>query len=577
MRDGLNLPWTSITRVTLVITALLVYIRLFIGVDLSDEAFYNAVPYSFVLGLRPYRDELNMVAQNAGILLIPFFKLHHSLVGSSFGLVLFNRHLYFILLSVCSCLSFRVGAAYLGANFGRLLAAFALTFSYFNIPSLSYNTFGTFFLFGGLFQLLIYSAPGDRIRPHWLIFGANISFVLSAFAYPTLLLSSISGFGVSFWLSRRKALENPRQTNNDRTAWYASLTLGAASAVGFFAFFGLDSIRDSLAYTIGSGTGHDLIPSAPRKAQFILMQLRHLRLYFAGFAVLLALPILPARSFCRYRGLFFCAVLTGSGVILFLIHRQPSLATYPAGSAPLLLCFGLLLPAALCFLPDRRKAREMALVICLPSYVAVIAASFSSTNGLPAATLGFFPCSVCCLLCVAMVAHSIDRVVESNGIRIATVMGALIPILIFQTYCLLERTYGDTPFSSSARTVFASGPFAGLLTTAASARGLQMMTADLNSINRAQTLFINGEMPGGYLLSPLRPRTFATWTLWPANEALRSKLFRRLFASAEAPPDAILQIGPIPAWMVDEVRRLKYAIHLERPELGYVLLLRERN
>ena len=572
---GSDLTWTYLTRAILVVVAVLAYVRLFIGVDVTDESFYNAMPYSFSLGFRPYLDELN-ITQNSGILLAPLYRLFSAMTGSSAGLVLFNRHLYFLLLLGCSYLTFRVGTGYVGRSYSRLLAAFVLTFSYFNIPSLSYNTLGALFLFGGLFQLLLCVGPDTCVRPHRFIFAANMSFVLSAFCYPTLLLSSIIGFGVSLWLSIQPIPSgSARQAWDGRIAWGLSFALGLAGAIVFLACYGFHAIADSLAYA--DSYGHNPIGSAPQMTFVILGQLRDLGLYFAAFTVLLVWPIIPARTFRDYHSSFIVAGFAGSVGLLFMIHRQPSLAAYPAGSVPLLLCFGLLAPGVLCLLPDRRKAREFAIIVCMPSFAAALAVAFSSGNGLSSAILGLFPAAVCGLLTVAMIARAIDLDRQSNGVRAVSVLVTLVPILGFQGYSLLERSYRDAPFSGGALPVFATGPFAGLLTTEANARRLAALEADLNSLgNSAQTLFIYDRFPAGYLLSHLKPRTFSTWIFWPADPAVETDLLRRVFASAEASPDVLLQIGPSLPWIDVEVRRLKYRVHVERPEFGYVILLRER-
>jgi hypothetical protein len=177
-----------------------------------------------------------------------------------------------------------------------------------------------------------------------------------------------------------------------------------------------------------------------------------------------------------------------------------------------------------------------------------------------------------------MIALSIDRDHRLNGVRVASAMVMLVPVLIFQTYCLLERSYRDAPFSAGAPPVFATGPFAGLLTTEANARRVAALGADLNALgDSAQTIFVYDRFPAGYLLSHLKPRTFSTWIFWPADPAMKNNLLRRVFASVEAPPDVLLQIGPSLPWIDVEVRRLKYRVHVERPEFGYVILLRERN
>lgn len=80
--------------------------RLPYGVDHRNEAFYSAMPYSFLLGNRPYFDELAL-HQNAGLLLVPFFRIYLAVVGSADGIIMFNRHLYVAYLTICSVVAYR--------------------------------------------------------------------------------------------------------------------------------------------------------------------------------------------------------------------------------------------------------------------------------------------------------------------------------------------------------------------------------------------------------------------------------------------------------------------------------------
>ncbi len=66
--------------------------RLPYGVSHGDEAFYSAMPYSFAIGNRPYFDEL-AIHQNAGILLVPLYRIYLAIAGSADGIILFNRYL----------------------------------------------------------------------------------------------------------------------------------------------------------------------------------------------------------------------------------------------------------------------------------------------------------------------------------------------------------------------------------------------------------------------------------------------------------------------------------------------------
>src|SRR6476659_6073914 len=56
----------------------LTYTRLFFGIDLTDEAFYTAVPYRFILGARPMVDETLLVQQTSGFLLYGPLWLYNS-------------------------------------------------------------------------------------------------------------------------------------------------------------------------------------------------------------------------------------------------------------------------------------------------------------------------------------------------------------------------------------------------------------------------------------------------------------------------------------------------------------------
>jgi hypothetical protein len=101
-------------RAVFCVAAGALYVRLYFGIDFSDESFYAALPYAFSLGHRPLIDEL-AVHQFAGILLVPFVKSYVAIAGGPPGLILFLRHLYFAAALGTSV----VAARRLGPVFGR--------------------------------------------------------------------------------------------------------------------------------------------------------------------------------------------------------------------------------------------------------------------------------------------------------------------------------------------------------------------------------------------------------------------------------------------------------------------------
>jgi hypothetical protein len=543
----------SITRVLLVVAALLAYVRLFIAVDVTDESFYNSLPYSFSLGLRPYRDELN-ITQNAGILLAPLYHLYHAVFQSSTGLVLFNRHLYVGFVALCSFLTFRVAAARVDRNFARLLAAFVLTFSYFNIPALSYNTLGALFLFLGLLQLLSQTESEPRKQAR-AIFGANVCFMLATFAHPSFLTASLAALIASWWL-------NPA----GRRAWIASVALGALGALVFLFSFGADAINDSLAYA--RTYGYDLKTSGGRIVEVLRGQSRVGARAFAGVTGLLALPFLPVREQSSLRRILPWLVGGVTAIGLFLLHRLVAPTQFPTTATLLVLCIGALLPVALYFHPDRNQARIFAIAILLPCSVGGSTLAVFSSNGFIASMLALFPAAVTCLLCLGQIAEARGRATEA--------LIGLVLLLAFSCVSLIERSYRDAPFDRGARAAFASGPFAGLITTEANARSIAALQTDLRSLEgTARTLFVYDNYPAGYLLSNLRPRTFSTWIFWPPHPVEANRLTRRVFGADEPPPDIVLQVQPGSPRLDAELQRLGYRVQIARREFGYVIFQRD--
>src|SRR6187399_2699728 len=85
------------------LTAAALLVRIPFGVSHRDEAFYSAMPYSFLIGNQPYFDE-RAIHQNAGILLMPLYRLYLAIAGSADGIILFNRYLYLVYVGVASLL-----------------------------------------------------------------------------------------------------------------------------------------------------------------------------------------------------------------------------------------------------------------------------------------------------------------------------------------------------------------------------------------------------------------------------------------------------------------------------------------
>src|SRR5207253_156921 len=81
---------TAVAALTALLVLVGMWFRVHYGVDFTDEAFYLVMPLRFVLGDRPFVDELN-VAQTAGVVAWPFVGTFYKLTGGTAGIVLAAR------------------------------------------------------------------------------------------------------------------------------------------------------------------------------------------------------------------------------------------------------------------------------------------------------------------------------------------------------------------------------------------------------------------------------------------------------------------------------------------------------
>lgn len=168
-----------------VVGVLALAIRLPFGAGTTDEAFYSAMSYGFVLGNKPYQDELAL-HQNAAILTVPFFRLYTWLCGTE-GILLFNRWLYLAYITLCSAVTFRLVRKLTDTATAGWAAAMVVSFSYFNLFTISYNTLAAL---GALMGALLASHALIE-RPVRHLVGASLFYTSATFAYPTFGLIAI--------------------------------------------------------------------------------------------------------------------------------------------------------------------------------------------------------------------------------------------------------------------------------------------------------------------------------------------------------------------------------------------------
>jgi hypothetical protein len=242
-------PLAVLAAVCWLIAAICLRYRLPYGVSHGDEAFYSAVPYSILLGNRPYIDELS-ITQNASMFLVPFFWLYLLINKTADGIILFNRYLYFGYALVCSALAFRFGRLVVGTAAAGCVAALVVTFSYANLLALSYNTCGAF----GFFCGVMCSVTGLlRPRPGPLLLAGCLFLASAVFSYPGLVLvAPLYVLTLLAWLY----WEMPRASlRSGLIGLGAGMAVGVALLLPLAVWIGQSGLQRLFAYTHGLGYG----------------------------------------------------------------------------------------------------------------------------------------------------------------------------------------------------------------------------------------------------------------------------------------------------------------------------------
>ncbi len=477
--DGLHSPGTGLLAAFGLAAFGLCYWRLFYGVDFTDEAWYVAVPYRFVLGGKPYLDELSVPQTTTAVLLYPFLWIYHALVGRT-GMVLFVRHLHFLVAvavggAVASSLRRITGTAT-----AVLAAIAAFAFVPFDIPSVSYDSLGSGLFTAGL-VLGFAAASRPRMAPL-----AGLALGFAAFAYPPLVVAVAASCALRLVLRR-----------GARRGELLGITVPALAVpiLGFAALAVLagpsrivSDYRRSSHY-LGQAGGLT-------KLHVIVTELRAtLPLWYLLAAAVLLLAWSWARGW---------SWIAAAAVLVLPLTALPSKLNAPTASLDFVAHAGFLALPLLVGLRERREAVELFSVVWAPALLGGVLTSYSSANGGVNFGVGFFPAVV---VTVVFGAWSIEKLVGRD-----LGQGAASPLLVVGVLLLLGivPVYRDAPLSRLG-TQLSGGPYAGLFTSDRKESFLAGLSHDLAGVDAHCTIAFFADFPAGYLLTAAQPDTNAVW------------------------------------------------------------------
>ncbi|HKO53951.1 MAG TPA: hypothetical protein VJV79_39860 [Polyangiaceae bacterium] len=536
------------------------------GVSHRDEAFYSAMPYSFLIGNQPYFDE-RAIHQNAGILLMPFYRMYLAVAGSADGIILFNRYLYLTYVGFCSLLVYRLIARITSFSSACWAAALLVCFGYFNLFALSYNSQGALgFLCGVLLSAHALLGP----RPGRGLFVANLFFLSAVFSYPGLIIAllpyNLSVLGWLYW-------KTPRST------WISGLFglgAGLSLALAVFAAFAwwLGTERYERLRDFQQGLGYGAM-SGLAKLDFYHSSAWGWRWALLAYATVFVL--LPLACFWFQRGLWLVAAAGAVGCIASYRFSAP----IPVPTQAMLFFVAIPMLAPVCVALNRgwSRGRFLLLLVWAPSLVSMLAVTYTSSNGLLAALLGALGALVAGIAAFGALLEARAKQNPSSrlGYRLVLI-GFAGACLGLEAHSMFAFVYdeSDAQFSSHDTRV-RTGPLRGTIATRAEAEIVEAVDRDLKSLaGSARSLTIFDGFATGYMSTRLRPRTWCQWIYWGLPNDLRKRLMAETFGEPAQLPDLVLKIRmEKPAKQLwAKYERGRYHTVIERKELGYVILQR---
>jgi hypothetical protein len=495
------------------------YWRLWYGVDFTDESFYVAVPYRFALGAKPFVDETSVTQQTTAILLYPFVRAYYAVAGMT-GIVLFVRHLQFLLSLLVACAVCRSLRLFLDRRVALTIALAAVVFVPFTIHSLSYDSVGSALLTAGCF-LGVRPLVEPRARASRL--GSAACLGLAAFAYPPLVIP------VALCVASRVALARGHRACEAVEHGAVALGLPALGLAGLAASAGLSTVvgdyRRSSEF-LGQAGGFS-------KLRLIYHQTERTLPHW--WALLLAVGFLWLAW--RYRRE---AALPALAALPLLV--LPPRVTFFTASLNFAAHLGWLAPALFVLVRSRPGAKLLLLAVWLPSFVAGATTAYSSANGAVNFGVGGFATPI---VTTVFLVWAFEGAIRRADLRLLALAPAFV-VLGLLAWSDTIPVYRDSNLSAlSARVT--SGPYAGLATTPWKRTWIDRLQHDLERYESRCTILFFDDFPAGYLLSEARPDTNGAWvaTVAPQLEKpYQDELLR--YYRGRGYPDVVVVMHRIP-------------------------------
>lgn len=470
-------------------TAILWIISYF-GSPLSDEGFPFAIAYRFILGQKPFIDDMSPLL-SLGLLVYPLIKLSILLHHGTDKLILFLRHLFLFFSIIMGIYAYFITKRYLTPIVAFLIATMIVVYHHFGINDFHYHALGTLLWAVIIFQFYNFISHDKNPNFDYMLFP--FLGIALFFSYPTFVFFLLPLYVVfSFFLQKPKLF------------WYnhifTLLPISILMVWVIFGYFGVtfgnikNTINFYLDFFHGEGGGAYKITHA-----LVNLYETYSKYLVKAFLLLSVMFLLRKRK-------WVVPILLAVSLILPFFNLRLGHLNFLA-TLYFFNCFGFLGVLIFCFfLRHDQFSRRLFYFIWIPAFLAGILTTLSSAELDWNFDIGFFPGIIVGIIFIYRVMqkhctlHQFNEVSSYWATR-SIIVYMIMMTIFFQAHFMYAAEYYGLREFKRAKKYTVEGPFNGIYLDVPWLSVISTLQHELKAIDTDPSKYIYlGTLSGAYLL-----------------------------------------------------------------------------
>ncbi len=546
--------------IVLILLVILCLYRSFYGFDWSDESYYIALPYRFILGDSLFFSSWD-IHQLSAIIMLPLqyvFLFFSS--GSTTGILLFMRISFIAFQALTGAYVFHVLSKKIGYAAAIIPAAMLILFVPFCINNFSYNTLALLFLVLSLF--LLYDAGSVEKWCRLKCFFGGVTFALAIQSYPYLVIA-LPVFLICCAIFSKKKKKAGSNISAFLYCLIGLLSVGASFILFVFCNSSIANFFSNLKFLL-SDPAHQAISFTETLRKYIVSIHGLIGSAVYGITVITAVAfgysfLHNSRAKCILKAVLYITCLI---LMVWCICRA---ATVPCPLTTRINMFAVPLaligPAVYC-LNDRKY--DISICLYFAGLFFSLAVQFASNTRFNGSSYPLILSSIAVIMYCGKYRPRIDKAQFLTASTVMLEILICIGVLGGIAYTRITDIYRDEKLPYLTKQI-QSGPAAGIFTTEVSAEKYEAVVSAISTYApKSGTVFYTKLLPFGYLCTNLRPATPTIWTT--SLNSPRLKQYFELHSNLK--PDFIFVVdeaygisnedNSIESYLAEDILRGKY-------------------